>query len=43
IDRVPYKEISQMLNISVATINYHVGFAMDSLKKKLLRLKSPPD
>ncbi len=35
IDRVPYKEIATLLGISVATINYHVGYAMDALKKKL--------
>lgn len=35
IDRVPYKEISVLLGISVATINYHVSYAMDALKKKL--------
>lgn len=39
IDKIPYKEISNMLSISVATINYHVGFAMDALKKKLRRNK----
>lgn len=43
IDRLPYKEISKMLDISVATINYHVGFAMDALKRKLSRHGSPPD
>ncbi|MDE5987816.1 MAG: sigma-70 family RNA polymerase sigma factor [Duncaniella sp.] len=43
IDCLPYKEISQMLEISVATINYHVGFAMDALKKKLRRREPPPD
>lgn len=35
IDRVPYKEISTLLGISVATINYHVAYAMDALRKKL--------
>ena len=35
IDKLPYKEISNMLNISLATINYHIGFAMTSLKNKL--------
>lgn len=42
IDCLPYKDISQMLQISVATINYHVGFAMDALKKKLRRREPPP-
>lgn len=35
IDKLPYKEISDILNISVATINYHIGFAMNALKNKL--------
>ena len=35
IDKLPYKEISNILNISVATINYHIGFAMNTLKTKL--------
>lgn len=43
IDRLPYKEISKMLDISVATINYHVGFAMEALKKKLRRREPPPN
>lgn len=34
IERVPYKEIAELLKISVATINYHVAFAMDALKKR---------
>ena len=42
IECVPYKEISTLLGISLATVNYHVGFAMDALKKRLSRLKSPP-
>ena len=43
INHIPYKEIAQMLQISVATINYHVGFAMGILKKKLSRRQPPPD
>lgn len=43
IDRMPYKEIAQLLEISVATINYHVGFAMETLKKKLRRREPPPN
>lgn len=35
IEKLPYKEISDILNISVATINYHIGFAMNALKNKL--------
>ena len=33
IERVPYKEICDLLKISVATVNYHVGYAMDALIK----------
>lgn len=43
IDRLPYKEIARMLQISVATINYHVGFAMDRLRQRLQPPKTPPD
>ena len=39
ISRIPYKEISGILNISVTTINYHIGFAMDALKKKFRQNK----
>lgn len=35
IEKIPYKEISALLNISVATINYHVAYAMDFLRKHL--------
>ena len=43
IEKMPYKELAKMLGISVATINYHVGFAIDSLKKILRRGQPPPD
>ena len=43
VDRMPYKEIAKMLEISVATINYHVGFAMERLKQRLRGRKIPPD
>lgn len=35
IEQMPYAEIAKMLQISVPTVNYHVGFAMASLKKAL--------
>ncbi len=35
IEKVPYKEIAQLLNITLATINYHVAYAMDALRKRL--------
>lgn len=40
IDRTPYKEISELLGVSLATVNYHVSYAMEFLKK---RLRKPPD
>lgn len=43
VDCMPYKEIAKMLEISVATINYHVGFAMEKLKQRLRGRKIPPD
>ena len=38
IDCLPYKEIASMLGITVATVNYHVAYAMDTLR----RLLKPP-
>lgn len=35
IERVPYQQIAEMLDISLATVNYHIGFAMTTLKKRL--------
>ena len=35
IDCMPYKEISLMLGITVATVSYHVGYAMDALRRVL--------
>ncbi|WP_295728431.1 sigma-70 family RNA polymerase sigma factor [uncultured Muribaculum sp.] len=35
IDCISYKEIAAMLDITVATVNYHVGYAMDSLRRAL--------
>ena len=43
VDRIPYKEIAEMLQISVATINYHVGFAMEKLRQRLRKKETPPD
>lgn len=34
-EQLPYAQIAKMLDISLATVNYHVGFAMSVLKKKL--------
>ena len=41
IDRVPYKEICELLGVSLATVNYHVGYAMDFLKKRLIKPRAP--
>ena len=35
IERMPYKQIATMLNISLSTVNYHVAYAMDHLRRKL--------
>lgn len=35
IERMPYGEIVKMLGVSLATVNYHVGYAMTHLKKIL--------
>ncbi len=35
IERLPYNEIVNMLGVSLATVNYHVGYAMNHLKKIL--------
>ncbi|MBD5233343.1 MAG: RNA polymerase sigma-70 factor [Bacteroidales bacterium] len=35
IERIPYNEIASMLNITLATVNYHVGYAMNHLRKLL--------
>ena len=32
---MPYKEIALMLGITVATVSYHVGYAMDALRRVL--------
>lgn len=35
IERIPYKQIMEMLHISRPTVNYHISYAMDLLRKKL--------
>lgn len=35
IERLPYLEIADMLQISVKTVNYHVAYALDSIAKRL--------
>lgn len=35
IDRLPYAEISKLTGITLATVNYHVAYAMESLKRRL--------
>ncbi len=34
-ERMPYKQIAVVLDISLSTVNYHVAYAMDQLRKKL--------
>ena len=36
IERMPYKQIATMLNISLSTVNYHVGYAMEYLRNRLI-------
>ncbi len=33
---MPYKQIATMLNISLSTVNYHVGYAMEYLRNRLI-------
>lgn len=35
IEKMPYKQIAAILDISLSTVNYHVACAMDQLRKKL--------
>ena len=35
IERMPYRQIATMLNISLSTVNYHVAYAMERLRNKL--------
>lgn len=42
LEKIPYNEISDLLDISVSTINFHVRTALDHLKKRLSRFR-PPD
>lgn len=35
IEQLPYAEICRMLEISLTTVNYHIGYAMNALKKRL--------
>jgi RNA polymerase sigma-70 factor (family 1) len=37
IEEMSYADIAHMLNISVATVNYHIVFALNALNKKLKR------
>lgn len=32
---IPYAQIAKVLNISIATVDYHIGHAMNALKKKM--------
>lgn len=36
LEQIPYAEIAHMLQISLPTVNYHIGYAMNALKKKLV-------
>lgn len=34
IEQMPYADIAQLLDISIATVNYHVAYALATLKKR---------
>lgn len=34
-EKMPYKQIAVVLGISLSTVNYHLAYAMDQLRKKL--------
>lgn len=36
IDQMPYNEICKLTGITLATVNYHIAYAMESLKKRLV-------
>lgn len=38
IDELPYKEIAELLHISVKTVNYHIAYALETLA----RILKPP-
>lgn len=42
LEKLPYKDISDILGISINTVNYHLKIAMDFLREKL-RPDPPPD
>lgn len=37
IERLPYRDIAEMLGISVKTVNYHIAYAMEALARTLKR------
>jgi RNA polymerase sigma factor, sigma-70 family len=37
VERLPYQEIAEMLSISLSTVNYHVNYALQALKNRLLK------
>ena len=36
LEQMPYAEIARMLQISLPTVNYHIGYAMNALRKRLV-------
>lgn len=37
IEKMPYKQIASVLDISLSTVNYHVAYAMEQLRNRLKR------
>ena len=35
IEKLPYAQIAKVLDLSLATVNYHIGAAMNALRKKM--------
>lgn len=40
IEKMKYSDIAQLMGITLPTVNYHIAFAMDSLKKLLVRKRN---
>ena len=41
VEKMPYQDIANMLGIALATVNYHVGLAVQTLRQLLRRRTKP--
>ena len=41
VEKMPYQDIANMLGIALATVNYHVGLAVQTLRQILRRRTKP--